>query len=126
MLQLEHPSFGTSLIEIVEDSIETNHATLTNLAVILDVQQREATGIFIEIVHRTLLSTYCPIYIHLEEEIVGVGMFYHIVLHYLALYLLELMAVIVITQLHASGSNLLTYLIVEIADGLEVSQGITI
>ena len=49
-------------------------------------------------------------------------MFYHIVLHYLALYLLELMAVVVITQLHASGSNLLTYLIVEIADGLEVSK----
>ena len=122
MLQLEHPTLGSCHVEVVEDSVETYHSALTDFNIVLDVKQSETAGILLEVSHRTHLTTHCPIHVHLEEEVVGVGMLNHVVLHHLTFNLLELMAVAVVTELHAGSSHLLAHLIVEVADGLQVCQ----
>ena len=56
-------------IRILEDSIITYHTTLSNLAVILDMEHGEASGILVEVIHRAVLATHYPVNVHLEEYI---------------------------------------------------------
>lgn len=88
---------GSGLLHISEYGIETHHSALSDFSLILDVKDLEPSGKLEEIIHRAVLSPYHPVHVHLEEDVLGVGMAEHIVIHGLALHLLELVCVVVVT-----------------------------
>ena len=69
LLDFGHNVSDTSLVGIAEDGIIAHHATLSDFAVILDVEHRETAGILVEVVHGTVLAAHYPVDIHLEEEL---------------------------------------------------------
>lgn len=85
------------LLHITENGIEAHHSALSDFPVVLYVQHLEPSGKLEEIIHRAVLSPYHPVHVHLEEDVLGVGMAEHIVIHGLALHLLELVCVVVVT-----------------------------
>ena len=59
-LNLSYDVAHASSIRILEDSIITYHTTLPNLAVILDMEHGEASGILVEVIHRAVLAAHYP------------------------------------------------------------------
>ena len=88
-------------IEIVEDSVESHHAALTQFLVVLDMEHGETSRILLEVLHRTYVSNHCPVDIHLEEHLCGVCVAEHIVVPHLILHLFKLVRVAVVAELHA-------------------------
>ena len=86
---------------ISEDSIESDHTTISDFFVIFDMKHGETSRILVEIVHRTVLPSDYPIYIHLKKDILRIGILNHIVQHNrLIFYFLKFMRMIMISKFH--------------------------
>ena len=85
---------------------------------VLDVKQGEATWILLEVLDRTNLTANCPIDVHFEEHLIGIGMLYHIVVPNLVLYLAKLVRVVVVAELHARSVHHFAYFVQILADNV--------
>lgn len=70
-LNLSYDVAHAGSIRILEDSIITYHTTLSNLAVILDMEHGETSGILVKVIHRAVLATHYPVNVHLENTYSG-------------------------------------------------------
>ena len=82
------------------------------------MEQGEASGVLLEILHWAHLSTDSPVYIHLEEDLGGVGVLNHIVVPHLAFHLVEFVGMVVVAKLQTGGIGPFTNLIEVVADDL--------
>ena len=84
----------------------------------------ETTREAFEISHRTACATYHPVEVHLEEHIFRIGVLEHVIVHNLVLHLLELVRMVVISELHSGFLAHLAHLIEVTAVCPEVLQSL--
>ena len=88
--QLDDEVLHTCSLSIVEDGIEANHTALTKFEVILDVEERKPAGILPEVLDRICAAHASPVHVHLEEDVLRIGVLEHEVVDHLVLDLVEL------------------------------------
>ena len=86
------------------------------------MQHLDAVGILLQIVHGVLAAHGRPIYIHLEEYALGIGVLHHILPNDLSLHLLILVRVVVVTQQQAVLLCQLAHLVEVVAHALQLLQ----